>query len=71
MYIPTEKPVDRVSVSLSDPDLKRLLGEAMREVLNPGEYGAGRIEVTEITPLIDDERDGWIIGCLFIPSDAS
>ncbi len=71
MSTPTEKPVDRVSVSLSDADFKRILGEAMREVLNSGEYGAGRIEVTEITPLLDDERDGWIINTLFIPSDAS
>jgi len=69
MSIPTEKPVDRVSVSLSDADFKRILGESMKEVLN-AEY-QGRIEVTEITPLIDDERDGWIINCLFIPSDAS
>ena len=68
MPTPTEKPVDRVSVSLSDADFKRIVGNALDEVLSPG-YGAARIEVMEITPLLDDERDGWIIDTLFIPAD--
>ena len=69
MSIPTEKPVDRVSVSLSDADFKRILGESMKEVLN-AEY-RGRIEILDITTMLDDERDGWIVDALFIPSDAS
>ena len=69
MPTPTEKPVDRVSVSLSDPDFKRIVGTAMRTVLNK-EYD-GRIEVTDITTMLDDERDGWMVSCLFIPEDAT
>lgn len=68
MSTPTEKPVDRVAVSLSDADFKRIVGNAMTEVLN-NEYG-GRIEVIEITTLTDDEREGWIIDTVFIPKDA-
>lgn len=69
MSTPTEKPVDRVSVSLSDADFKRILGNAMKEVLNK-EY-SGRIEVTSITTLLDDEREGWVVDTLFIPADAT
>ena len=66
----TEKPVDRVAVSLSDEDFKRIVGNAIgNEVLRP-DY-KGRIEVTEITTLLDDEREGWVIDCLFIPEDAT
>ena len=69
MPTPTEKPVDRVSVSLSDSDFKRVVANAIAEVLNH-EY-RGRIEVMEITTLTDDEREGWIVDCLFIPADAT
>lgn len=66
----TDKPVDRVSVSLSDEDFKRVVGLAIDKEILRAEYG-GRIEVTEITTLLDDEREGWVIDCLFIPEDAT
>ncbi len=67
MSTPTEKPVDRVSVSLSDADFKRIVGNSMLEVLHT-EF-LGRVEVLDITTMLDDEREGWVIDCLFIPAN--
>ena len=74
MSTPTEKPVDRVSVSLSQSDFCRLVSNALASsgaygILNAGHEG--RIEVLDITTLLDDEREGWIIDTLFIPRDGS
>ncbi len=66
--VPTDKPVDRVSVSLSDADFKRIVGLAIDREILKADY-SGRIEVTEILTLYDDEREGWVIDCLFIPED--
>ena len=68
MSKPTDKPVDRVTVSLSDADFKRIVAKAVDDEILRADY-SGRIEVTEITPLLDDERDGWLINCLFIPAE--
>lgn len=70
MSTPTEKPVDRVSVSLSDADFKRVVAKAMDDEILRADY-RGRIEVLEITTMLDDEREGWVVDCLFIPVDAS
>lgn len=70
MSTPTEKPVDRVSVSLSDADFKRVVAKAMDDEILRADY-RGRIEVLEITTMLDDEREGWVVDCLFIPQDAS
>ncbi len=68
MSTPTEKPVDRISVCLSQSDFCRLVAGVLGdEVLRP-EY-SGRIEVLEIRTLIDDDREGWIVDAVFIPED--
>ena len=67
MPTPTKKPVDLVTVSLSDPDFMRIVGDAMDEVLNR-EYG-GRIEVMTITRNRTAANDHWSVSCLLIPSD--
>ena len=70
MSKPTDKPVDRVTVLLSDEDFKRVVGNSMEEILSPEKYG-GRIEVTAIGTQHCDERTGWYIDTLFIPADAT
>ena len=68
MPTPTKKPVDLVTVSLSDADFMRVVGSAMHEVLNK-EYG-GRIEAMSVMQQITDNApDGWAVECAFIPSD--
>ena len=70
MSTPTEKPIDQVSVSLSDEDFNRILGDAMEEILSPENYG-GRIEVTNVRTVTTIGERTRIIDCLFIPADAT
>jgi len=67
MPTPTKKPVDLVTVSLSDADFMRIVGDAMDEVINR-EYG-GRIEVMSIARVRRPATDCWSVGCLLIPAD--
>ena len=68
MPTPTKKPVDLVTVSLSDADFMRVVGDSMAEVLNH-EYN-GRIEVIRIgVEKREVGPDRWVAECAFIPRD--
>jgi len=74
MPTPTEKPVDTVTVSLSDADFLNVVGKAMEEVLNK-EY-SGKIVVMDLRArnisrgsIKSSLRRTWDVEAVFIPED--
>ena len=68
MPTPTEKPIDQVTVSLSDGDFCRLVGNVLTEEIFRTDL-KGRIEVKEIGEQRTTGSHGWIINCAFIQAE--
>ena len=66
MPTPTEKPIDQVTVSLSDADFCRLVGNVLTEEIFRTDL-KGRIEVESVD--YNDTGVAWEVKCAFIQAE--